>query len=260
MTEGEPHPQRPEIEIPPYLELLWSGERADRPGPKRGIDLAGIAAAGIGIADTEGVGAVSMRRLATELGYTTMALYRYVRSKDELMMLLIDAAFGPPPESFSDVPGWRAGLTAWATALRAALIAHPWILEIPPREPPAQPNQIAWTERGLQILAATGLSEQDKLSSLLLVDVFVRGQTHLSQNLLGTAAPGGLDPGIEYVTRLMTFTDDQRYPHLRRALLSGAFEDDDVDFSADEFAFGLQTVLDGIEARTRRPSRPRSAH
>ena len=240
------------LEIPPYLALLWSGDRSDRPGPKRGVDLPTIAEAGVRIADAEGVGAVSMRRLAAELGYTTMALYRYVRSKDELMLMLIDAAYGPVPADFELGRDWREGLSNWAAAVRGGLMAHPWILEVTMHEPPTQPHQTAWMELGLRILADSPLTHQERLSSLLMIDVYVRGQTHLTQNLLTPKGSTDVDPSLTYVTRLATLTDEDRFPNLRKALLSGAFEDEEVDFSSGEFSFGLDTLLDGVEARINR--------
>ena len=101
------------MDVPLYLRVLWHGEDSSRPGPRRGVDLHTIAAAGVRIADAEGLAAVSMRRLAAELGFTTMALYRYVASKDELLMLVTDSAYGPPraltDSSARGVTGSRPG-------------------------------------------------------------------------------------------------------------------------------------------------------
>ncbi|MET3808019.1 AcrR family transcriptional regulator [Nakamurella sp. UYEF19] len=252
--------------IPLYLRLLWHGEEAGRPGPKRGADLTTIADAGVRIADNEGLSAVSMRRLAAEVGFTTMALYRYVQAKSEVTALIMDRAYGPPG-TLDAAPDWRAQLAAWAAANRAIITAHPWILDIRFTEPPLGPNQIGWMEIGLAAMVDTPLSVQEKLSALLLVDVYVRGQMQLSLQLSAGAAEPGTgkvgsgeagsgagsgDGGALWAERLLALIPENDLPHLHEALQSGALSDDEDDFANDEFAFGLQSVLDGIEARVQR--------
>src|ERR1700712_3901587 len=133
--------------------MLWHGDDTSRRGPKRGADLPTIAAAGVRSADAEGLAAVSMRRLAAEVGFTTMALYRYVQSKVEVLALIMDHAYGEPPEMAAATGDWRAALAAWATANRDAIVAHPWVLEIRITEPPLTPAHIGWMEAGLATMA-----------------------------------------------------------------------------------------------------------
>lgn len=232
-----------DVAIPDYLRQLWTGEDVARPGPKRGLDLGSIAAAGVVIADAKGLAAVSMRNVAAELGLTPMALYRYVKSKEELVTVIVDDAFGPPDFSSDPTASWRDRLEVWAQASRTKLMQHPWILEVAVDEPPLLPNQIAWMELGLDAFAETGLEQQEMLSSMLLVDVYVRGQTQLSVGFGSDNSAGEL-----YGRRLIALIDQERFPRITAALVSGALEDDS-DFSVDEFRFGLDTVLDGIAAR-----------
>ncbi|MGI9092569.1 MAG: TetR/AcrR family transcriptional regulator [Mycobacteriales bacterium] len=256
--DDRPHDDRPQgdrphdgVPIPAYLRELWyggdSGRSGAQRGPKRSIDIHAIGAASVRLADRSGLGAVSMRAVATALGVTTMALYRYVASKDELVKVMFDAAYGAPPLEHSTSSSWRPRMAAWAHANRTALLAHPWLLQVPIDEPPLQPSQIAWMEQGLDALAATGLDEQVKLSSMLLVDVYVRGQTQLALGF--EAGDTDDDPGVLYARRLAALVDPERFPRIADALFSGALEDDDSDFATDEFAFGLDTILDGIGAR-----------
>lgn len=237
-----------DVELSPFLRLLWHGEDNSRPGPKRGADLPTIAAAGVRIADAEGLSAVSMRRLAAEVGFTTMALYRYVQSKIEVLALILDHAYGEAPDMTGRTGDWRAGLAAWARANRDAIVVHPWILGIRITEPPLTPGQIGWMEAGLATLAGLPLSEQEKLSSMLLVDVYVRGQAQLSVGL-APAGPEAQSAAEQYSHRLRALADPARFPHIHAAVLSGALDDDDTDFAIDEFTFGLDSVLDGIAAR-----------
>src|SRR5688572_33096520 len=106
--------------LPASLLAAWG--RHDRParGPRPGLSLARIVDAAVDVAASEGLAAVSMNRVAAELGTAPMSLYRYVAAKDELLELMVDAGVGPPPE-LTDGVGWRAGLAAWAQAVRAAL-------------------------------------------------------------------------------------------------------------------------------------------
>jgi len=123
-------------------------------------------------------------------------------------------------------------------------------MSVPVAEPPILPYQVQWTEAGLDALAATPLSEQQKLSSLVLVNVYVRGQTQLSLGFEATPDADS-DAGALYGRRLLALTDPDRYPRITAALTSGSFADGS-DFATDEFAFGLNTILDGMAARITR--------
>jgi AcrR family transcriptional regulator len=253
--------QADETGIPAYAQLAWRGDREIRPGPRRSLDMHALAAAGVRLAGTRGLAAVSMRTVAAEMGVASMALYRYVQSKHELLLLMVDEAFGPPEAVLTHLDGWRDRLAAWAHAYRGRLQAHPWIMSVPVAEPPILPYQVQWTEAGLDALAATPLSEQQKLSSLVLVNVYVRGQTQLSLGFeatpdasSGAQADADKDAGALYGRRLLALTDPGRYPRITAALTSGSFTDGS-DFGTDEFTFGLNTVLDGMAARiTRLPA------
>jgi AcrR family transcriptional regulator len=236
-----------EPEMPRVLRLLWGHEDAGRRGPKPGLTIGRIAETAVDIADAHGLAGVSMGRVARALGFTTMSLYRYVDTKDDLIVAMLDQAYGVPDLPDPPSPGWRARLDQWARAHQAILLRHPWVLEVPVREPPLGPNMLGWMDLGLQAFAGTLLSEQEKLSSMLLVDVYVRGQTQLAR-WVGPSRP---EESALYAWRLGQLVDDDRYPFISAALGSGSLEDDS-DFAVDEFLFGLRTVLDGIESLVER--------
>jgi AcrR family transcriptional regulator len=255
-----------EVGVPRVLEMLWGREPPRRRGPKPAHTIRDLGAAAVRVADSEGLAAVSMGRVAAELGVTTMALYRYVDAKDELQTVMLDSAYGRPPTSTRPRAGWRSRLEAWCRASRAQLLRHPWIVQIPITEPPLTPNTLLWTEAGLQALRSTQLTEQEKLSCILLADVYVRGHVQLSTAMARATDDSELtrhQADVQYVRRLARLTDEQNYPGVRAAMLSGALEDDD-DFAEEDFTFGLTTVLDGIAARIertgRRASRPGRIH
>lgn len=234
-------------DIPEYLALAWHRANDKRPGPRRRLDLRAIAAAGIALADVSGLDGVSMRSVGAQLDITSVGLYRYVHSKDELLALMIDEALGPPdyPASAGD---WRDQLSAWSHAARARFEAHPWVLNVSLPDPPSLPNQIQWTERGLDALESTRLGATEKLSVLLLVNVYVRGQTQLASALQGPRPED--DAGARYARLLLRLADPKRFPHLVTAMTEQAATPP-ADFADDAFSFGLDTVLDGIARRVR---------
>lgn len=232
-----------DAELPAGIEAAWGRDPAPRRGPRPGLTLDRVVAAGVALAAREGIGAVSMSRVAQELGASTMGLYRYVGSKDELLTLMIDravregagAAVRPP-----DGP-WRAGLEHLAHVYWRALRRHPWIVRVPITAPPITPNQLEWLEGGLGTLRETGLSEQEKLSVMLLLSGYVRNQATLAADLAGAT-----DVMPSYGATVARLVDPERFPALLTAISSGALDDDDYDPEV-EFAFGLARVLDGIE-------------
>ena len=232
-------PVRP---IPPSIELAWGLRDRGVRGPKRGLTLERIVEAGIAIAREEGLDALSMSRVARELGVGTMSLYRYVAAKGELLTLMVDTALGTPPPA-AEGEGWRTGLARWAVAVREAYRRHPWGLKVPIDGPPLGPNNVAWLDNALRALVDTPLSEQQKLSSVLLVSGFVRNDATLTADF--AAASGGQQVMPGYGTLLAQLTDEADFPALHRAIASGALDDEDnIDH---EFDFGLERVLDGIE-------------
>jgi AcrR family transcriptional regulator len=213
----------------------------DRPAQtrKRGLTVERVVAAAVALADAEGIDAVSMSRVAERLGFTTMSLYRHVRGKDELVLLMVDAAAGEPPH-YPDQAGWRERLELWSRELLARMREHPWVLGLPISRPPWAPAQLAWLDRGLAALAETKLTEDEKASVVLLLNGHVFGQARFHVDL---GEPESFDTYIEGLTDLL---DAERYPALSRAIAAGIFAPSEGDADTD-FAFGLDRVLDGVE-------------
>ncbi len=226
------------------LERVWERHRRPQPEPKQGLSATRIVAAAVEVADADGIGAVSMSRVAASLGFTTMSLYRHVRSKEELVLLMQDEAVGVPPD-LEAVQGWRAGLEGWARATLTSFRRHPWFLQtIPMMGPPATPNQLAWLERGLRVLAGTALTEHEKMTTILLVDAHV-----LSDLLYSAAGDASEDGGANYAGTLFRELDPEQFPALLQAAKGGAFAEstDPAAVRDEEFTFGLERILDGIE-------------
>jgi AcrR family transcriptional regulator len=236
--------QPPPPGLPPIISLAWGLQHRAARGPRPGLTLDRVVAAGITVALTEGVGALSMARVAKQLGVGTMSLYRYVSAKDDLLTLMFDAALGQPPAIDPSAQDWREGLTLWAEGVRAAYRRHPWALRVPISGPPLGPNNVAWLEAALQAQANTPLSEQEKLSTILLISGFVRNESTLTADFAAGAGAGGDQVMPKYGELLALLLPEGGFPALRRAIASGALsDDDDID---TEFDFGLLRILDGI--------------
>lgn len=237
-----------EPDLPRYLQLLWDREPEGRRGPKPGRSITDIGAAAVAIADERGLEAVSMKAVAQALGLTTMSLYRYLDSKEQLYAVMLDVAFGPPPPGLTTPGGWRTRLESWARALAAAVIAHPWSVSVPTHEPPSTPNVLRWTDAGVATFSNTRLSHQQKLSSLLVVDGYVRQHAAMSVQfgLVGGDATARRDGTEGFGARVLHLLDAEHFPSLLAA--APALQDDDEDFYEAELSFGLRIVLDGLAA------------
>lgn len=242
------------VELPRVLEQLWGIEGRQRPGPRPAFHISDIGRAAIKLADAGGLAAVSMSKVAAELGFTTMSLYRYVDSKDDLYVVMLDEAFGEAPEPD---PGqdWRSRITAWAEAFRDGLRKHPWILQVPLTEPPLSPNQLTWMEAALHAFDGTPLTPRDKLSAMLLVNIYVRGTVQLTLNMLTRSAEEAAAADRLYNQRLRLLASEDRFPAIAAGVQQpNSAEELDLDFEAEGFRDGLDTVLDGIQARIVRKS------
>jgi AcrR family transcriptional regulator len=251
------HDDRGEFELPPVLAAAWGLRRRPGKGPKRGLTLEQIVAAGVRVAAADGLAAVSMARVAAELGAGTMALYRYVGAKSELVNLMVDAAFGPPPPPPETATTWRPALSHWAWAQLAAMRASLWAVLAPLSGPPATPNQVAWLEQGLRSLRDTALAAGPKMSVILLISGFTRNQvTTEAQIAEAQRAAGTTDQQamLDYGRILGLLADRQRFPELAAVVATGVLSKaDDWD---DEFSFGLDRILDGIGALVNAQDQP----
>ncbi|MGV9800381.1 TetR/AcrR family transcriptional regulator [Mycobacterium sp. NPDC003449] len=222
-------------ELPRALRLLW--QVPDPPRRSRGLTREAIVAAAIELADSDGLAAVSMARLAERLGCGTMSLYRHVASKDELVTFMVSDGPGPAPKPAA-APGWRAALENWAIGLWEVYHRHPWILQAAPSGPPADPGQLTWLDAGLATLATTTMTERDKLAAVVAVLHFVRGAAALAID-----DPDGDDGTFPALLRRLV--DAERFPALAAAIAGGAFDGGPDDPYAT-FRLGLTQLLDGV--------------
>jgi AcrR family transcriptional regulator len=249
-------------EIPRSLALLWRRKEPRRRGPRKALSRERIVAAAIEVADAEGLAALSMARLAERLGCAPMSLYRHVASKEELQVFMMDTAPGSPPvfEAARAAP-WRRGLERWARALQAVYYRHPWILQITTGRPPLEPGQLAWLDAGLACLIGTRLHPGQKMSVILLLLNYVRGEAQITTGLLQAhrrTPREERDRQAWYGRMLARLVDVERFPALGELIAAGVFDPGPIGGNAGadpSFEFGLARILDGVEPLVRRPAR-----
>jgi AcrR family transcriptional regulator len=243
----------PTAALPDSVQLLWGlRDAGGRRGPKPSLQRDEIVAAAIDIADAEGLAAVSMARVAEKVGVSTMALYRYVANKDELLLLMSDAGIDDPPVIAPATGGasWRPRLTAWAHAVRSVWLRRPWLLQIPVTGPPAGPNNMAWLEAGLTALAGTGLSSAERIDVVQVVATYLRGEAWLNLDLLAASTNDPESFGLDYGGPFARLLDPERFPELSAVAAEGPFRDiGDPDELAEHDETGLDMLLDGIARR-----------
>ncbi|MBO1417872.1 TetR/AcrR family transcriptional regulator [Streptomyces sp. FH025] len=226
------------------VRLLWGPPAKPTRGPKPALSLERIAAAGVEAADAEGLGAVSMQKVAGLLDFTKMSLYRYVPGKAELIALMVESALDEPPATAEG--DWREQLTAWAHHLAASFARHPWLLDatIGPRV--LGPRELAWLERVVAALDGRGLTGSERMDAAVLLAGHVRSIAEQSR----AVGPDG-SPEAELLTALGTVVHRHadRYPALAAAMAEPDGRDQALDF-------GLERILDGLAALIDRRTTP----
>jgi AcrR family transcriptional regulator len=223
-----------------------------------------IAQVALAIADAEGFDAVSMRRVAAELGAGTMTLYYYVKTKDDLITLMDDAIMAEILMPADRLPrGWRAGLAAIARVTRDVYLRHAWALHAL-KGARVGPNGMRHVEQSLAVVADLPGDSRTKLRILSVIDDYVFG------HVLRIGEIRSLPPDPKVLRLVADFVQSQLatgdYPHMKAMFgahdVTAVFSQivrwmtDDTRFEA-----GLTAMLDGVERQIRgtAPSKRRRA-
>jgi AcrR family transcriptional regulator len=222
-------------------EVVWT--RLERATPRARREVDRIVAAAIEVADREGLEALSMRRLASSLGTGTTSLYRYVRSKEELLTLMVDAVnaadLKSPPRG-----DWRATFTNLARAHRQQLLAHPWLVAEIASRPAIGPNTLRAADEILGIAIGMGVDPTTAGSVVATLLRFVRGAAADelaeldAQRRTGMTQEQWRQTIAPYVRSVI---DSGRFPSFTSVVKSADPTDD------EQFEFGLARLLDGFE-------------
>lgn len=225
--------------------LLWEGTGPRTRGPKPGLTLERIVDSAVAVADAEGIDAVSMRRVARELGAGTMSLYRYVPGKEELLVLMLDRVSANTVLPSDEALSWQEALARIARTTYRMYLAHPWLLKINWMRPVFGPNTLAGVESFIAAVDRIGLTSQQRVMVMLMMDSYVTGLARSHVLYASAAEETGLSDDEFWNLQL---------PILERAMATGnypamaALSEDAFDASWDEtFEFGLARLLDGLE-------------
>lgn len=228
---------------------VWTRAQPGRRRPRLTRD--DIADAAMRIADAEGFDAVSMRRIAADLGAGTMSLYHYVTTKEELHSLLVDAVFAEIalPHGSKLPKRWRDAITVVAHRTRDAIRRHPWILDIND-DPPFGPNAVRHFDQSYAALAELQVSIEVKMELIMAIDEYVFGHCmHVRNNGQADTSPHATDEVLTYVQSLLATGE---YPTLAAMVAEHGIDAtweriSKVALDERRFDRNLRRLLDGFE-------------
>lgn len=249
---GEMMPISPEDELRSLVRLLWRdlavSARATR-GPAPRVSVDHVVTTAVGIADRDGLAAVTMRALAAQVGVGAMSLYTYVPTRDVLVALMVDAVAEPVEVGDSVTPIEAIAVIARTT--RSEFRAHPWLLDTPDWRQVLGPRRLARYESQLAAIAGLPLDDLERDALVATVAAFASGSARD-------------DIGASSVVRQSAMTDGQWWeivgPELGSVVPTGMFPlADRVGTAVGEkygasgnpdaaFEFGLARILEGVGA------------
>ena len=219
---------------------MTTGQSATVPGRRAGLSRPQIARAALEIVDREGLDALTMQAVAEALGVGTMTLYGYFRSKDELLDALVDVAVEE-----ASLPalrgGWRAQLRELARTAHRLLARHPALVQLRLRRPVLRPEALRFGEAAMGILLGAGFTRREAARSFRLLFTFVLG-------FAGLSPEHSVERSRREAAAAIAGLPREQYPNLSRA----AAEASEAMAGEEVFAFGLERILDGLEAQLRR--------
>ena len=202
------------------------------------------------IADDGGIGALTIRSLATELGVKPMSVYHYVATKEEIIDGIVDLVFAEIEVPSIDGP-WRAEMHRRSTSARDVLRRHPWAIPLLQSRTAPGPATLRHLDAVIGCLRGAGFTVEMTAHAYALIDSYVYGFA-LSEASLPINGP---ETVAEVAESMMGYFSMADYPHLLEFSVEHVTKEG-YDFGA-EFGFGLEVVLDGLDERVPRPSRRR---
>lgn len=227
------------------LALLWNLREQPTRGRKASITVPEIVAQAVEIADAEGLDAVSMRRIAADLGVGTMSLYRHVPGKSELLDLMIDHVSGYVTREPDPSRGWREQLEDCGRGLYRLYLEHHWLLQIDQSRPLLGPNALTGMEQFLTVLQDVPLTAPERMLVIVSVDALVSGLARLEVQQLRAEARTGVSDEEFWNAQapvLETAMQSGRFPIIA-TLPMEAF----ATGWARQLDFALSALLDGVE-------------
>lgn len=240
------------------LPLLWRNEAAAPAGATTGrpprLSVDAVVAAAIGLADAEGLAAASMGRVAAALGVGTMTLYTYVKSRSELLDLMVDQTLlmrALPGPGGARPAGWRAQVELFGERTRAVYRAHPWLAQVSRMRPPIGPGTIAESEYVLSTVSQIGLPLERLSTAVTVITGFVTAaaRTDAEAELLRRATGESNDGWWLSRAELWEWFDEARFPTMTRVWNAGGYRRSPDEEAEEAYRYGLSLLLDGLAAQ-----------
>jgi AcrR family transcriptional regulator len=211
-----------------------------RAEPRLPLTRERVLAAAVALADRDGLGSLSMRKLAQELGVEAMSLYHHVANKDDILDGLVDVVF-----SEIDLPsgedGWRAAMRQRAISAREALRRHPWATGLMESRPTPGAANLRHHDSVLGVLRGAGFSVELAAHAYSLLDSYIYGFA-LQEANLAFHTP---EEAAEVARAIMAAFPASEYPHLTEIAVDHVLQPG-YDYG-NEYLFGLDLILDGLE-------------
>jgi AcrR family transcriptional regulator len=231
------------------LKLLWEGTEKPKRGPRQKVELSALVTAAIEIADTEGLSAVSTRRVAEKVGISPMSFYTYIPGKAELLDLMLDTVsgseIGEVPEF--DPAEWRVNLTQMAFGLREFYLRHPWVIELATHRPVLGPGTMAAYEFALRAVDGLGLSPVEMDMMVTTIGALATGAARPQAQAKKVREATGLsdDEWWYKIEPYLSTRDFSPYPVTNRIgpIIGELYGLGDPDMS---FKFSIDRLLDGF--------------
>jgi AcrR family transcriptional regulator len=228
------------------VELLWNppSPPAGR-GPRPRTSLSEVVDAGVAIADAEGLDALSMRKVASQLGIGAMSLYTYVPGRSELIELMIDRVYADHPLPDQAV-GWRARVEEWMQATWQTYAAHPWLLDYNMARLPIGPHVLDVEEALYAALQAAGFTGAENVALANLVRWQLLGAARATIGDAAEERHTGVSAEAYWESRSsfwISYFDPTRFPSMAAVWEAGGFDDP----AGSDFDRMITRLLDGIE-------------
>ncbi len=207
--------------------------------------------AAIAFADLNGIGTLSMRKLGETLGVEAMSLYNHVTNKVDLLDGMIDLVFGEidlPP----DGTGWKAAMRLRAISAREALRRHPWAIGLMESRTSPGPATLRHHDAVIGTLRRAGFSVELAAHAFSVLDGYIYGFALQEASLPFHTA----EESVEVAEMILGHLEPDEYPYLTELTVEHVLQPG-YDYG-DEYRFGLDLILDGLE-RASRPVRARGA-
>jgi AcrR family transcriptional regulator len=232
-------------------DSIWTRERKAT-SPRETLSRKQIVAAAMDILDAEGVSGLSMRKLAAKLVAGATSIYWYVDTKDDLIDLLIDEVWGEIDVPEPELAGWRAGALLFGHSLRSAVLRHPWLPEVMYTRPSIGPNAMSMGSRGLVLFGAAGFSEHEIDLAMGSVMSYVLGTVSAevaTREMVRKSGRSEENWVSEILEQAQSVASD--YPEMQKSVRRRTAMDLDAGLT-ENFVFGLDALLDGLESRVKK--------